>query len=112
MQKQLRNYYYKNSWSNTIVAARAAYHLDELNTKDVELYFGVIVGFRIQTYRYSTNNINSDPYGDNYKSKSTSINPALSIFAGGRWYFAKNVALFGEVGYGITYLTGGVSVKF
>ena len=106
------NYYYKNSWSNTIVAARAAYHLDELNTKDGEVYFGVMIGFRIQTYRYTTNNNYGDPYESNYNARSISINPSLSVFAGGRWYVAKNVALFGEVGYGITYLNGGLSIKF
>lgn len=103
-------YYYKNSWSNLIIAARGAYHFDVLNSKNAELYFGAIVGARIQTYNYETSN--PDPKADNYRISYGSVYPTFSLFAGGRWYFVKNVALFGEVGYGISYLTGGFSFKF
>jgi hypothetical protein len=103
------NYYYKNSWNNIIVAARAAYHLDDLNTKDGELYFGAAVGVRIQTYHYETNN--PDPYADNYSISSGNIYPALSVFAGGRWYFSSKIAAFAEIGYGISYLNAGLTFK-
>ena len=93
-----------------MVAARGAYHFDVLNSKNAELYVGAIVGVRIQTYHYDTNN--PDPNADNYRLSSGSVYPTYSVFAGARWYFAKKVALFGEVGYGISYLTGGFSFKF
>jgi hypothetical protein len=40
------------------------------------------------------------------------VYPAYTVFGGARWYFVKNIALFGEAGYGISYLTGGFSFKF
>jgi hypothetical protein len=104
------NYYYKNSWNNFMVAARGAYHFDFLNSKRAEVYFGALAGLRIQSYQYETNN--PDPYAVNYSVNSGRVFPTFSVFAGARWYFVKNVALFAEAGYGISYLTGGLSIKF
>lgn len=104
------NYYYKNSWNNFMVAARAAYHWDVLNFKKADIYAGVLVGVRIQTYDYTTNN--PDPYADNYRLSQGSAYPSFSVFAGARWYFVSKVAVFGEFGYGISYVTGGLSFKF
>ncbi|HEX7412696.1 MAG TPA: hypothetical protein VF411_01530 [Bacteroidia bacterium] len=104
------NYYSTNSWSDFMIAARGAYHWDVVNKKKVELYAGALLGLRIQTYRYTTNN--PDPNYHGYWVNNGSVFPAFSVFVGGRWYFAKNVGLFAEVGYGISYLTGGISFKF
>jgi hypothetical protein len=104
------NYYYKNSWNNFMLTTRGVYHWDVLNFKNAEVYAGVLAGIRIQTTSYETNN--PDPYADNYYSNTGNVFPAFSIFAGARWYFVSKVALFGEVGYGISYVNGGVSFKF
>lgn len=104
------NYYYRNSWSNFMVAARLAYHADALNFNKGEVYFGGLAGLRFQTYHYETNN--PDPYADNYSVTSGNVFPTFSIFVGGRYYLTKNIGLFAEVGYGISYLTGGLSFKF
>ena len=92
-----------------MIAARAAYHLDDLNFENAEVYAGVMLGMRFQSYIYGTN----DPYpNDDYYYSGRSVFPASSIFIGGRWYFAKSVALYGELGYGISYGTIGLSFKF
>ena len=75
-----------------------------------EVYGGVLLGLRIQTYKYETNN--PDPNALDYRLHSGSVYPTISVFAGARWYFVKKVALFGEIGYGISYLNAGVSFKF
>ncbi len=103
------NYYYQDTWNNYMIAARAAYHWDVLNSKRAEVYAGAIIGVRIQTYSYTSNN--NDPHY-NHEINDGSVYPAYSLFAGARWYFAKNVAVFGELGYGISYATGGLSFKF
>jgi hypothetical protein len=103
-------YYYEHTWNYIMIAARSAYHWDKLNTDKAELYAGLLLGFRIQTYSYSTND--PSPYGNNYRLNENSIYPAASIFAGARWFFAPKFALFGEAGFGISYLTGGISFKF
>lgn len=102
-------YYYEHTWNNYMIAARGAYHFDVLNSRRAEIYAGVIVGVRIQTYHYESNDPNDSGY---YRLNDGSVYPAGSLFAGARWYFVKNVALFGEVGYGISYATGGFSFKF
>lgn len=101
-------YYYEHKWKNFLVAARGAYHLDFLNSERAEVYAGLIAGLRIQTYQYETNN--PDPYTNN-KLNQGSVYPVASLFAGARWYFVPNVGVFGEVGYGISYATLGLSFK-
>lgn len=104
-------YYYQHKWNHMLLAARGAYHWDVLNAKNAEVYAGLIVGVRIQTYTYETNN--PDPvYADLYRLNDGLIYPSYSLFAGARWYFVPNVGLFAELGYGISYLTGGLSFKF
>ncbi len=104
------NFYYKDSWKYYMIAARGAYHWDVLNFKKGEIYGGLLVGLRFQSYSYTTNN--PDPAAFNYSVSSGSVFPTFSLFVGGRWYFAKNIAVFGELGYGISYLTGGLSFRF
>ncbi|MBL7895313.1 MAG: hypothetical protein JNK50_08490 [Bacteroidia bacterium] len=102
-------YYSDHKWNYFMLAARAAYHWDVLNSKNAEVYGGVIAGLRFQIHNYSTNDPDKkDPYNYN----NSLVYPAWSVFAGARWYFSKNVGLFAEVGYGVSYLTGGFSFKF
>ncbi len=103
-------YYYQHQWNYFSVAARGVYHWDVLNSKNAEVYAGVIVGLRFQTYSYTTND--PDPYYNNFRLSQGAVYPSYSVFAGARWYFAKNFGLFAEAGYGISYLSGGLSIKF
>lgn len=102
-------YYYRHSWKYMLFSARAAYHLDELNFEKGELYFGAIIGLRYQSYSYETNSI--DPNRYDYQLSNNSLYPSWSLFVGGRYYFTPKIAVFGELGYGISYLTGGISFK-
>jgi len=103
-------YYYRHSWNYMLISARGAYHLDLLNAEKGELYFGAIIGIRFQTYKYESNSI--DPNKKFYQLNSSSVYPSYSAFIGGRYYFAPKVAAFAEIGYGISYLTAGISFKF
>jgi hypothetical protein len=103
-------YYYRHNWTHMFVAARGAYHLDMLMIDKGELYFGVILGLRIQNYSYETNS--PDPDAKRYALNDRNVYPSSSLFVGGRYYLSNNIAIFGELGYGISYLTGGVSFKF
>jgi len=103
-------YYYKHNWTYTHFALRAAYHLDDLVIDKGEVYFGTSIGVRASKYRYETNNLGVD--ANNYQLNEASVRPSLSVFGGGRYYFTENLAVFGEIGYGMTWLTVGLSVKF
>ena len=104
-------YYYRNNWNTVTIAARAAYHWDVLNKEKGEVYGGSMIGLHIRSYSYTSNDPDPDHY-DNGRVSEGSVYPAFSVFAGARWYFANNVAVFGEVGTGISFLTGGLSFKF
>ena len=103
-------YYYEHKWTYSFWAIRGVYHVEELMTDNAELYFGSNLGIRYVKYSYNTNSI--DPFANNYKLNEASIRPSLSLFAGGRYYFTKNIGAFLEIGYGITWLTGGLAFKF
>jgi hypothetical protein len=95
------NYGWK--YTDIIIAARGAFHyalVDKLDT-----YTGLLLGYRIA---------NSKSFGDipaygNYSASSGGVMAAW--FAGGRYYFTDKFAGMAEIGYGLSYLTLGVSFK-
>jgi hypothetical protein len=102
-------YYYEHNWNYFVIAARGAYHWDVLNSSKGELYAGTIIGVRVDQYTYRANY--NDPNYD-YRRNDGSVYPAVAVYAGARWYFVPNVALYGEVASGVSFLTGGFTFKF
>ena len=100
--------YYEHHWKYMSIAARGVYHWDVLNFAKAEVYGGALVGLRIQTYNY----VSTDPNASANKLNDGNLFPIITAFAGARWYFAKNFALYGEAGSGVSYITGGISFKF
>lgn len=92
---------YKYGWRNIMVAARGTYHFDALNTEKYDVYLGVLAGLRMYNY---TDNF----FGD---SNTSSVYPAFGFFGGGRYHFSKGFGVFGEAGYGMSWLTVGLALK-
>lgn len=105
-----QQYYYEHRWNYMMFAARGVYHWDVLNSKNAEVYAGMLIGFRVTTYSYRTNS--TDPDAGIYKRSDSGVAPVGALFAGARWYFVPNIALFGELGYGMSYATGGLTFKW
>lgn len=103
-------YNYESHWTNLTLAGRAVYHWDVLNSERAEVYAGVLIGVRVNLYRYETNDPN--PSRTAYEINSSYVWPAWGAFAGARWYFVKKVALFVEAGHGVSNVTGGFTFKF
>ncbi len=103
-------YYNQYNWNYFMIAARAAYHLDFLMNNKAEVYAGVLLGVRINTYSYSTSYPSTSKY--NYYYNAGSVYPAYQVYAGARYYFIKPLAVYAEVGYGIYYGTIGLNLKF
>ena len=96
------SYGYRVTYNNTVVAARGAFHLSMLNTSKFDVYGGIVSGFRISSY-----NSNIPGYvGDN------DVYFVHDLFVGGRIMMSKTFGFFAEVGYGISYLKAGVTLKF
>lgn len=104
------NYYYRHNWDYYVIAGRASYHWDGLNSGKAEVYGGAEIGARINAYRYTTNN--PDPDYKHQEWSEGSANPVFAAFAGARWYFVPNVALYGEVATGVCFISGGLTFKF
>ena len=90
-------------YSNLILGGRGTFHyplVDKLDT-----YGGLLIGFNVAS---------SKEYGivTSYNYHATSGGLVYSAFIGAKYYLQNNLALFGELGYGISYLTLGVSLKF
>jgi hypothetical protein len=102
---------YDWSWNDVIVAARGALHYDLLKNEKVDTYGGVAVGLRLQSHSYYNW---LPPYGinDYEKVSSSKAYPLVALYVGGRYFFTDNLAAFGELGYGLGYLTLGISYKF
>lgn len=92
------------AWNDIIIAARGAIHYDLFKNEKVDTYGGVALGVRMQTY--------SHPAYVGYDSGKTHYtNGLFALYIGGRYYFTNKLAAFGELGYGLGYLTLGLSFK-
>ncbi len=89
-------------YSNIIVGAGGLFHyplVDKLDT-----YAGVLLGYNIASAtEFGT------PTGWDYGATSGGF--IFSGFVGARYYFAEQFAAFAQLGYGIAYLTLGVSIR-
>lgn len=85
-----------DKWNYTIVGLRGAYHYNGLNVENLDVYGGAMISYNILSFEGSGN------YGSDL---------AATGFIGGRWYFTDAFAAMAEVGYGVAYLTLGVSLK-
>ena len=98
----LHDWYVK--YTDLIIGARGTYHFVDLVDR-LDLYGGVLIGAEIVTHKYSDEEL------EDYYSANAS-GAAFSIFAGARYYFTDNFAAMAELGYGIAWLSIGVSLKF
>ncbi|MBN1927196.1 MAG: hypothetical protein JW798_15290 [Prolixibacteraceae bacterium] len=84
--------FYTNS-SRILVGARGAFHypfIDKLDT-----YAGIALGINYSIWTYSSN----------------TFGLSTGAFFGARYYLSEKLAVFGEAGYGLGYLTAGVAFK-
>jgi len=90
-------------YSNIILGVRGNFHYPLANKLDT--YIGVLLGYNIITSKeFGT------PSGFDYSASSSGISTAGYI--GARYYFTDALGVMAELGYGITYLTVGVALKF
>jgi hypothetical protein len=85
-----------------VLGARGAFHYQFIPKLDT--YGGLMIGYNIATVKWT---------GEG-ESVGTASGSALgySLFVGGRYFFKPNLGVYGELGYGIAYLSVGVTLKF
>jgi hypothetical protein len=94
-------------WNYTVVGVRGAWHFTGLDIENLDLYGGVMLGYYALSTSYSDSQGNSGGSLGNYGNTV-----GLSVFAGAKYYFAGNLGVFGELGFGANILSLGLSYKF
>jgi hypothetical protein len=90
-------------YSNIIIGAGGLFHYPLV--KKLDTYAGILLGYNIAT----STEFGTDP-GLDFDATSGGI--VFSGFVGARYYFTESIAAFAQLGYGIAYLTFGVSFRF
>jgi hypothetical protein len=103
-------YYYKEKWSTTLFGLRGTYHPDFLNTDKYDVYAVFQLSFDHFGYKFTSNDPAYNRYGFGGNSLSSYVRPYILV--GGRYYFNKNIGVFAELGYDISFLKLGLAIKF
>lgn len=88
------------SLNRIFIGARGHYHFDFVNSEQFDFYVGAQAGVFFWT-------------GDrdsNFGSYGTSLLPGA--FAGINYWFTPNIGIYGEAGYGLGLLNGGLAISF
>ena len=93
--------HYESKWTYTIVGVRGAYHYTGLTIPNLDVYAGVMASYNAVSYK--DNSGSSLHYGSTVGATG---------FVGGRYFFAKILGGFAELGYGVSYLNVGLCLKF
>jgi hypothetical protein len=89
-------------YSNLILGARGTFHYPLVDK--IDTYAAILIGYNIATSKgYGAYGTWVDPYNGG--------GLRFAGLVGGRYYFNEKFAAFAELGYGISYLTLGLSIK-
>ena len=98
----LSGYDYTYKYTNTVIAARGVFHLGFLNTDKFDVYGGIHTGVRFSKYTYTS---------DFLDVSDNDVYFVHDVFAGGRYMMSSKLGVFAEVGYGISFLKVGITLK-
>ena len=99
----LHSSWYANHY-RAMAGVRGTFHypiIDKLDT-----YAGIGLGLEYWSYKYASSYWGYDDYSYN------DIDLDAGFFIGARYPLTEKFTVFGELGYGIGYLTAGISFKF
>ena len=102
------NYTDEYKYSYTILGLRGAYHLAKFIPHDnLDVYGGIMLGYDIVHVNYTSTSVCTG----HYSAYGAASEVAFSFFLGTRYRFNDKLGIFGELGYGLSYLTIGLSIK-
>jgi hypothetical protein len=96
---------YSWKYSYLIIGARGTYHFVLEDNADV--YGGVMLGYNVASVKFESD----DEDLEALVTEPSAGGVAYSAFVGGRYMFAEKVGVFGELGYGISWITAGLTLK-
>jgi len=80
-----------------IIGPRGLFHYQLIDNLDT--YAGLLLGYDIVSFSHKDAQLSASKF-------------YAAFFVGGRYYLTNNIAVFGELGYGISPLQLGISYKF
>ncbi|HEY1022182.1 MAG TPA: outer membrane beta-barrel protein [Flavisolibacter sp.] len=104
---------FSSDWKYTylMIGARGSYHLNEafkIANPNVDVYAGAGLLYRRFSVKYAHDDVDNQEFDLN----SSGGDFTVQLHAGARYFFNSKVGAFAELGYGISPLQLGVSVKF
>lgn len=85
-----------------LIGARGSYHF--ATSEKFDPYVGLLVGY---------NNVKAKDIGSGQSGLSAKASGVLpGAYLGANYYFATNIGVHAEVGYGISVVTAGISLRF
>lgn len=103
------NYYdYDYRYTYLVIGARGTWHYNEWHGDKWDTYGGIMLAYRSITFK---DNTDYGPYGYLNTYTYSGSGMGFSGFLGARYYFSDKVGAYGELGYGLTTLQVGLSVK-
>lgn len=102
------NFYGDWGWKNSffILGLRGTYDVELFKDPKINTYVGGMIGYNVVRASY----FGDDAFSNNAAASASGI--SYSGFLGLRYMFNNNYGAFAELGYGIAYLTAGVTKKF
>jgi energy-converting hydrogenase Eha subunit B len=105
------NYTDTYTWTYLIAGVRGAYHFGRFIKIDkLDVYAGLMLGNDFASSNYSTNSVCPDHVRYNYNNTYGGF--VFALYGGARYRFTNHFGVFGELGYGVTYLNVGLNFKF
>ena len=104
-----------NDWkyTYTIFGARGSYHFNEalnISNPKLDVYGGVGIFYRHYKWKYTYDNGEPGSPSGVYNDAAGDVD--FDLHAGARYMFGNSVGAYAELGYGISPLQLGVSLKF
>lgn len=105
---------FADDWKYTylLFGARGSYHLNEafkIANPKLDVYAGAGLFYRRYSFKY-TSSIGDDH--DDFNLKASGGEVDFQLHAGGRYLFNNSLGAFAELGYGISPLQLGLTLKF
>lgn len=97
---------YSWNFSYLIIGARGNYHFYQ--DEKFDAYGGAMLGYNIASAKFTSDNSALSTYVTEPKVGGV----AFGVYAGGRYFFKDNSALFAEIGYNIGWINVGYCAKF
>jgi len=97
---------YRNTYTTFILAGRGVFHQNFFDAGNFDLYAGLHLG-----YGHTVVNYDDDYWSSSYNDYVDTY-LVHDAFIGARWMKNDKFGFFAELGYGISFLKAGISLKF